>query len=59
MLGGFGRHSTLDINFSRKFLTPLIQVVMLSTAINAFGSDLCVFFFLGNVCCCYIEQSSR
>ena len=26
MLGGFGRHSTLDVNFSRKFLTPLIQV---------------------------------
>ena len=26
MLGGFGRHSTLDINFSRKFITPLIQV---------------------------------
>jgi protein N-terminal methyltransferase len=25
MLGGFGRHSTLDINFSRKFITPLIQ----------------------------------
>lgn len=25
MLGGFGRHSTLDINFSKKFLTPLIK----------------------------------